>query len=35
VLVFAMLVPQILSVLRKPLIAATFFIAALFPIAQA
>src|SRR5438045_465316 len=35
VLVFAMLVPQILSVLGKPLIAATFFIAALFPIAQA
>jgi hypothetical protein len=35
VLVFAMLVPQILSVLRKPLIAATVFIAALFPIAQA
>jgi hypothetical protein len=35
VLVFAMLVPQILSVLRKPLIATTVFIAALFPIAQA
>jgi hypothetical protein len=35
VLVFAMLVPQILSVLRKPLIAVTVFIAALFPIAQA
>ena len=35
VLVFAMLVPQILSVLRKPLIVATVFIAALFPIAQA
>src|SRR5438552_8301525 len=35
VLVFAMLVPQILSVLRKPLIAATVFIAALFPITQA
>jgi len=35
VLVFAMLVPQILSVLRDPLIAATVFIAALFPIAQA
>jgi len=35
VLVFAMLVPQILSVLRKPLIAATVFTVALFPIAQA
>ena len=35
VLVFAMLVPQILSVLRKPLIAATVFSVALFPIAQA
>jgi len=35
VLVFAMLVPQILSVLLKPFIAATVFIAALFPIAQA
>ena len=34
VLVFAMLVPQILSVLRKPLIAATVFTVALFPIAQ-
>jgi hypothetical protein len=35
VMVFAMLVPQILSVLRKPLIAATVFLVALFPIAQA
>ena len=35
VLFFAMLVPQILSVLRKPLIAATVFTVALFPIAQA
>jgi hypothetical protein len=35
VLVFAMLVPQILSVLGKPLIAATVFTVALFPIAQA
>src|SRR5204863_4736140 len=35
VLVFAMLVPQILSVLRKPLIAATVFTVASFPIAQA
>jgi len=35
VMIFAMLVPQILSVLRKPLIAATVFIVALFPIAQA
>jgi hypothetical protein len=35
VLVFAMLVPQILSVLRKPLIVATVFVGALFPIAQA
>ena len=34
-MIFAMLVPQILSVLRKPLIAAIVFIAALFPIAQA
>jgi MFS family permease len=35
VMIFAMLVPQILSVLRKPLIAATAFSVALFPIAQA
>jgi hypothetical protein len=35
VMIFAMLVPQILSVLRKPLIAATVFTVALFPIAQA
>jgi MFS family permease len=35
VMIFAMLVPQILSVLRKPLIATTIFIIALFPIAQA
>jgi len=35
VMIFAMLVPQILSVLRKPLIAATVFTGALFPIAQA
>jgi hypothetical protein len=35
VMIFAMLVPQILSVLRKPLIAATAFTIALFPIAQA
>ena len=35
VMIFAMLVPQILSVLRKPLVAATVFIVALFPIAQA
>jgi hypothetical protein len=34
-MIFAMLVPQILSVLRKPLIAATVFTVALFPIAQA
>ena len=34
VMIFAMLVPQILSVLRKPLIAATVFTVALFPIAQ-
>jgi len=35
VMIFAMLVPEILSVLRKPLIATTIFIIALFPIAQA
>ena len=35
VMIFAMLVPQILSVLRKPLIAAAVFTVALFPIAQA
>ncbi len=35
VMIFAMLVPQILSVLRKPLIASAIFIVALFPIAQA
>jgi MFS family permease len=35
VMIFAMLVPQILSVLRRPLIATTIFIIALFPIAQA
>jgi hypothetical protein len=35
VMIFAMLVPQILSVLRKPLLAATVFIVALLPIAQA
>ena len=34
VMIFAMLVPQILSGLRKPLLAATVFIVALFPIAQ-
>jgi asparagine N-glycosylation enzyme membrane subunit Stt3 len=34
VMVFAMLVPQILSVLRKPLIATMIFIVALFPIVQ-
>src|SRR6266702_5825981 len=34
-MIFAMLVPQILSVLRKPLIASAIFIVALFPIAQA
>ncbi|PYK94983.1 MAG: hypothetical protein DME40_01525 [Verrucomicrobia bacterium] len=33
-MIFAMLVPQILSVLRNPLIATTIFIVALFPIAQ-
>jgi len=35
VMIFAMLVPQILSVLPKPLIAASVFTVALFPIAQA
>jgi asparagine N-glycosylation enzyme membrane subunit Stt3 len=35
VMIFVMLVPQILSLLRKPLIAATVFTVALFPIAQA
>ena len=35
VMIFAMLVPQILSVLRKPTIAASAFTIALFPIAQA
>jgi asparagine N-glycosylation enzyme membrane subunit Stt3 len=35
VMIFAMLVPQILFVLQKPLIAATVFTVALFPIAQA
>jgi hypothetical protein len=35
VMIFAMLVPQILSVLRQLLIAATVFTVALFPIAQA
>ena len=35
VMIFAMLVPEILSVLRKPLIATTIFIIALFPIVQA
>src|SRR5438067_12197510 len=35
VMIFAMLVPQILSLLRKPLIAASVFTVALFPIAQA
>ena len=35
VMIFAMVVPEILSVLRKPLIATTIFIIALFPIAQA
>jgi hypothetical protein len=34
VMIFAMLVPQILSILRKPLIATAIFIVALFPIAQ-
>jgi len=34
VMIFAMLVPQILSAMRKPLIATTIFIIALFPIAQ-
>src|SRR5438034_3041003 len=34
VTIFAMLVPQILCALRKPLIATTIFIIALFPIAQ-
>ena len=34
VMIFAMLIPQILSVLCKPLIATTIFIIALFPIAQ-
>jgi hypothetical protein len=33
-MIFAMLVPQILSALRTPLIATTIFITALFPIAQ-
>src|SRR5205807_7830645 len=35
VMIFTMVVPQMLSVLRKPLIATTVFIIALFPIAQA
>jgi hypothetical protein len=35
VMIFGMLVPEILSFLRKPMIAATVFSAALFPIAQA
>jgi MFS family permease len=35
VMIFAMLVPQILALLHKPLIATTIFIVALFPIAQA
>ena len=35
VMIFAILIPQILSVLRKPLVAATVFTVALFPIAQA
>src|SRR5207253_8872335 len=35
VMIFAMLVPEILSVLRKLLIATTIFVIALFPIAQA
>jgi hypothetical protein len=34
VMIFAMLVPQILSALRKPLIATAIFIVALFPIVQ-
>src|SRR5881392_762933 len=34
VMIFAMQVPQILSAMRKPLIATTIFIIALFPIAQ-
>jgi len=34
VMIFAMLVPQILSAMHKPLIATTIFIIALFPIAQ-
>jgi hypothetical protein len=34
VVIFAMLVPQILFVLRKPLIATTIFVVGLFPIAQ-
>ena len=34
VMIFAIIVPEILSVLRKPLIATTIFIIALFPIAQ-
>ena len=34
VMIFAMLVPRILSVLSKPLIAPAIFIVALFPIAQ-
>ena len=35
VMIFAMVVPKILSVLRKPLFAATVFIIALLPIAEA
>jgi hypothetical protein len=35
VMIFAMLVPEILSVLRKPLIVTPIFIIALFPVAQA
>jgi hypothetical protein len=35
VMIFVMLVPQILCLLRKPLIAASVFTVALFPIAQA
>jgi asparagine N-glycosylation enzyme membrane subunit Stt3 len=35
VMIFAMVVPEILSLLRKPLIAGSIFIIGLFPIAQA
>src|SRR5207237_4843269 len=35
VMIFAMVIPQILCTLRKPLIATPIFIIALFPIAQA